>query len=353
MDAETIVTGGAGFIGSHLVELLVADGQKVRVVERPGADTTHLPRGVEVVRADIRDPEAVRRALAGGRFVYHLAANPNLWVRDRAEFDAVNFRGTVHVLDAAIAAGAERILHTSTESILTCARQRGPIAEDVRVELADAVGPYCRSKLLAENEAMARARDGHAVLVANPTMPVGPGDRGLSPPSRLIRDFCRGRIPARIDCTLNLIDVRDVAEGLVRTMHRGRPGRRYLLGGENLTLQELFGLLSEISGVPAPRWRIPYALGLAVAVAGELWADRVSGRPPRASVTGVRLTRRTMHFDPSRSLAELGLVPRPIRQSLADAVAWLGRPAIDPRGGRPSPVMPRTSHDCNSSVKRP
>jgi dihydroflavonol-4-reductase len=183
----------------------------------------------------------VRRALAGGRRVYHLAANPNLWARDRREFDAVNHRGTVHVLDAAIEAGAERILHTSTESILTCARRTGPIAEDVRVELADAVGPYCRSKLRAEDEAMARARDGHAVLVANPTMPVGPGDRGLSPPSRLIRDFCRGRIPARLDCTLNLIDVRDVALGLLRTMQRGTPGRRYLLGGENLTLSELFG----------------------------------------------------------------------------------------------------------------
>lgn len=331
MEDWTIVTGGAGFIGSHLVERLVADGQRVRVVERPGADTAHLPHEVEVVRADIRDREAVRRALAGGRLVYHLAANPNLWARDRSEFDAVNHRGTVHVLDAAIEAGAQRILHTSTESILTRARHTGPIDEDVRVELADAVGPYCRSKLRAEDEAMARARDGHAVLVANPTMPVGPGDRGLSPPSRLIRDYCRGRIPARLDCTLNLIDVRDVAEGLFRVMRGGTPGRRYLLGGENMTLQGLFVLLSELSGVPVPRRRIPYTLGLAVAVAGELWADLVTGRPPQATVTGVRLTRRTLHFDPSRSLTELGLVPRPIRQSLADAVAWLLRTAPDPK----------------------
>ena len=117
----------------------------------------------------------------------------------------------------------------------------GPIAEDVEIALADAVGPYCRSKLRAENEAMARARAGRPVVVANPTMPVGPGDRGLSPPTRLIRDFCRGKLPARMDCTLNLIDVRDVAEGLVRTMERGRPGRRYLLGGENLTLLGLLG----------------------------------------------------------------------------------------------------------------
>jgi dihydroflavonol-4-reductase len=343
MDALTIVTGGAGFIGSHLVERLVARGERVRVVERPEADTAHLPPRVEVVRADIRDAPAVAEALRGGRRVYHLAANPNLWVRDRAEFDAVNHRGTVHVLDAALANGAERVLHTSTESILTRARSDGPIAEDVAIALSDAIGPYCRSKLLAENEAMACARAGRPVVIANPTMPVGPGDRGLSPPTRLIRDFCRGRLPARMDCTLNLIDVRDVAEGLIRTMERGQPGRRYLLGGENLTLVGLLGVLSELTGVPVPRRRIPYALGLAVACGSEFWADHVTGQTPRATVTGVRLTRRTMHFDPTRSLAALGLAPRPVRESLADAVAWLRQTepiaapeeGTDPRGARP------------------
>ncbi len=337
MDAPTIVTGGAGFIGSHLVELLVGRGERVRVVERPGADASHLPAGVEVVRADIRDRDAVAKALRGGRLVYHLAANPNLWARDRREFDAVNHRGTVHVLDAALDAGAERVLHVSTESILTRARASGPIDEDVRIDMADAVGPYCRSKLRAEDAAMARARAGLPVVVANPTMPVGPGDRGLSPPSRLIRDFCLGQLPARMDCTLNLIDVRDVAEGLVRTMKAGRPGRRYLLGGENLTLLDLLGHLSALSGVRVPRWRIPYPVGLAVAFASEAWADLVTGRPPKATVTGVRLTRRTMHFDASRSLDDLGLVLRPVRQALADAVAWLrGTGQIGAQGPRPS-----------------
>jgi dihydroflavonol-4-reductase len=327
MDALTIVTGGAGFIGSHLVDRLVRRGERVRVIERPEAETAHLPAGVEVVRADIRDRDAVRSALRGGRYVYHLAANPNLWVRDRREFEAVNHRGTVHVLDAAIEAGAERILHTSTESILTCARPRSdrPIAEDVEAAESDAVGPYCLSKLRAEFAARERARAGHPVLIANPTMPVGPGDRGLSPPTRLIRDFCLGRLPARLDCTLNLIDVRDVADGLVRTLERGQPGRRYLLGGENLTLLGLLEILSEMTGVPVPRWRVPYPLALAVALASELVADHLTGRPPKATLTGVRLTRRTMHFDASRSLGALGLVPRPVRLSLADAVGWLRR----------------------------
>jgi dihydroflavonol-4-reductase len=323
MAALTIVTGGAGFIGSHLVTRLVELGETVRVLERPEASVDHLPASVEVVRADIRDRSAVERGLAGGARVYHLAANPNLWVRDRAEFDAVNHRGTVNVLDAAHALGAERVLHTSTESILTCARQRGPIGEDVEVSLEDAVGPYCRSKLKAEIEAMTRARAGRAIVIANPTMPVGPGDRGLSPPTRLIRDFCRRGLPAMMDCTLNLIDVRDVAEGLIRTMERGQPGRRYLLGGENLTLAGLLSILSDLSGAPVPRWRVPYPVGLAAAYISELLADHVTGKTPKATVTGVRLTRRTMHFDASRSLDALGLRPRPIRESLADAVAWL------------------------------
>ena len=254
-DGITIVTGGAGFIGSHLVAKLVERGERVRVLERAGVALAHLPVSVEVVEADIRDRSAVERGMIGARWVYHLAANPNLWVRDRREFERVNHQGTVHVIDAALAAGAERVLHTSTESILTCALSQGLIGEDVEIALNDAVGPYCLSKLLAENEAMARARQGKPVVVANPTMPVGPGDRGMSPPTRLIRDFCQGKLPARMDCTLNLIDVRDVADGLIQTMERGRLGRRYLLGGENLTLVGLLGILSNLTGVPVPRWR--------------------------------------------------------------------------------------------------
>jgi dihydroflavonol-4-reductase len=326
MDASlTVVTGGAGFIGSHLVERLVARGERVRVVERPGADTGHLPACVQVSRADIRERDAVRKALRGARHVYHLAANPNLWAPDPREFERINHQGTIHVLDAAIEAGAERIVHCSTESILTCARPTGPIAEDVEITEADAVGPYCLSKLRAEVAARRRAEAGHPVLIANPTMPVGPGDRGLSPPTRLIRDFMRGALPARMDCTLNLIDVRDAAEGLARVAERGRPGRRYLLGGENLTLLDLLRALSDLTGVPVPRWRVPYAVGLAVAYLGEFYSSRITKRPPKATVTGVRLTRRTMHFDATRSLAELDLTPGPVRRALADAVVWLGQ----------------------------
>jgi dihydroflavonol-4-reductase len=334
MNGLTIVTGGAGFIGSHLVQQLVDSGQEVRVIERPGAEVGHLP-AVEVYFADIRDRKTVAAAMKGARWVYHLAANPNLWVRDRGEFESVNHHGTVNVLESAIEAGAQRVLHTSTESILTRSSSTGIIDENVEISESDAVGPYCLSKLRAENAAMALARSGQPVLVANPTMPVGPGDRGLSPPTRLIRDFCRGKLPALMDCTLNMIDVREVATGLVRVLERGQPNRRYLLGGENLTLAEFLGMLSEFCGVPVPRWRVPYAAGLAVAYISEFWSDHISGRTPKATVTGVRLARRIMHFDTSRSRAELGLSPRPIRAAVGDAVDWLrqtGQVALLTRG---------------------
>jgi dihydroflavonol-4-reductase len=319
----TVVTGGAGFIGSHLVGCLVESGQAVRVIERPGAVTNHLPAAAEIVIADVRDRAGLDRATRGARRVYHLAANPNLWARDRGEFRAVNYVGTMNVLDSALQAGAERVLHTSTESILTKAHWSGAIDENVEIAEDDAVGPYCRSKLQAEQYAFALAREGRPVVVANPTMPVGPGDRGLSPPTRLILDFCLGRIPATFDCTLNLIDVRDVAQGLWRVMERGRHGTRYLLGNENVTLVGLLEHLGALVGIPVPKWRVPYPVGLAIAGISELWADFVTRRPPRATLNGVRLARRIMHFDCSRSLDELGLKPRGIAESLADAVLWL------------------------------
>jgi dihydroflavonol-4-reductase len=323
MGEVTIVTGGAGFIGSHLVGLLTASGKRVRVVERRGASVGHLAPEVEVVFADIRDRAAIGAAMRDADQVYHLAANPNLWARNRGEFEAVNHQGTVNVLDTALEARARRVLHTSTESILTKASAIGLIDENVEIALDDTVGPYCRSKWKAEQYAFALARQGRPVVVANPTMPVGPGDRGLSPPTSLIRDFCLGKLPALMDCTLNLIDVRDAAKGLELVMERGRPGRRYLLGAANLTLAGLAGILSELSGTKPPRWRVPYAVGLAVAVVSEFWADRVTGRPPKASVTGVRLARRIMHFDTARTLKEIGLEPRHIRSALQDAVSWL------------------------------
>jgi dihydroflavonol-4-reductase len=319
----TLVTGGAGFIGSHIVRRLVERGEKVRVLELPQAPISHLPLDrIDLWRGDIRDRAMVGKAVQDCRTVYHLAANPKLWTQKRGHFRQVNYLGTVNVLDAALAAGAHRVLHTSTESILTCVHQTGPIAEDQRVMLGDVIGPYCCSKYRAERYALALARSGAPVLVVNPTLPIGPGDFGQSPPTQMILDFCRGRRREYLDAELNLIDVRDVAEGMILAMERGRPGRRYLLGHENLSIRDVFARLARLTGLPEPRWRVPYRLALLAAYASEFLADVFTHRAPAATVTGVKLTRRTMHFDARRSLDQLGLQPRPIDQSLADALDW-------------------------------
>src|SRR5713101_2016801 len=320
MAAPILVTGGAGFIGSHLVRLLVNQGQKVRVLDRPGVAVSHLPLDrIDLVYADIRDRQAVGRAVSGCGEVYHLAANPNLWTYPRGHFRQVNYLGTIHVLDAALEAGAKKILHTSTESILTRARQTGAITEEQHIGMEDVIGPYCRSKFLAERYAFRLAKAGAPVVVVNPTLPIGPGDLGRSPPTQMILDFCCGRRREYLDAELNLIDVRDVAEGMIRAMEHGRPGRRYLLGHENLSIREVFALLARLTGLPEPCWRVPYAVALAAAYASEFVADVFTHRSPAATVTGVKLTRRTMHFDARRSLDELKLQPRPVAESLADA----------------------------------
>jgi dihydroflavonol-4-reductase len=292
-------------------------------LERPGAPVSHLPLDrIEIVRADIRDRDAVAMAVNGCEQVYHLAANPNLWAYPRGLFHEVNYIGTVNVLDAALAAGARRILHTSTESILTRAHQTAAICEDQQVTIHDVIGPYCRSKFRAEQHAFRLGKQGAPVVIVNPTLPVGPGDLGRSPPTQMLLDFCLGKRREYMDAELNLIDVRDVADGMIKAMARGRTGKRYLLGHENLSIREVFCRLSQLTGVPEPTRRAPYHLALAVAYVSELVADLVTHQPPAATITGVKLTQRRMHFDARRSLDELGLQPRPVKQSLSDAVAW-------------------------------
>lgn len=230
---KVLVTGGAGFIGSHLTRLHIEHGDHVRILERPSAPADHLPTDrLERMAADIRDRPAVARAVRGCEVVYHLAANPQLWTLRKGHFRQVNYLGTINVLDAAWKAGARRIVHASTESILTRSRQSAAIAEDQHVPLGEVIGPYCRSKWHAEQTAFRLARAGAPVVVANPTLPVGPGDFGLSPPTQMILDCCRGKRAVYLDAGLNLVDVRDVARGMILAAELGQPGRRYLLGAK-------------------------------------------------------------------------------------------------------------------------
>lgn len=318
-----LVTGGAGFIGSHLVASLLAEGEEVRVLERPGADVGHLPLDrIELVSADIRDEAAVAEATRDCRHVYHLAADPNLWRRDVRQFDAINYRGALNVIRAALDNGAERVLHTSTESILTSATFAGDSVEQLELKESDMLGPYCLSKFRADSAVRQMAAAGAPVILVCPTLPIGPGDRSLTPPTRMSLAFCRGELPAYLNCRLNFIDARDVAIGMMAAMRRGRPGRRYLLGVHNRELTDWLKVLGAQVNRAPPRWTVPYAVALTAAWCSEQWATLVTGKMPMATVTGVRLTRRCMFFDASPSLAELGLVPRPIEESARDAVGW-------------------------------
>jgi len=318
-----LVTGGGGFIGSHLLNILLEQGQTVRVMEKPGANIEHLPKEqIDVVFADLRDEAAIKKATKQCKQVYHLAADPNLWRKNPAEFDAINHIGTANVIKHSLDNGAERVLHCSTESILTSESFHGGAVEDLILKEKDMLGPYCLSKFKAEQVAFEYAKKSNAVIVASPTLPVGPGDRLLTPPTRMNVAFCQGKLPAILDCKINLIDVRDVADGMIAAMSSGKPGIRYLLGNENMLLSDWLRLLGGFCGQTVPRYKVPYTLAMTAAWFSEHWASYISGTMPMATLTGVRLTQRSMHFDPAKSLSTLGIRPRPVRDSAREAVNW-------------------------------
>ena len=326
-----LVTGGSGFIGRHVVAELVRRGEDVRVYDlRPLArqtmealhDRANGRSSMETVVGDILDVGSLRQAMQGCRRVFHLAADPNLWHADPHHFDRVNREGTEVVLRVAKELHVERVVHTSTEAVLMPRRAGGPVTEDVEVGLCDMLGPYCRSKFLAECSAFAFAKAGLPVVVVNPTTPVGPGDITATPPTRMFIDFLTRRMPAYLNARIDFVDVRDAALGHVLAAERGMPGRRHLLAGWPTELGDVLTRLARIAERPAPRLRLPYAVALSFAC-GEALVGRITKRPPRAPLCGVRLARRGVTFDPSWTRARLGLRPRPLDESLRDTVQWL------------------------------
>jgi dihydroflavonol-4-reductase len=318
---SNLVTGGSGFIGGHLVRLLAERGEPVRVLDlrRPSVPVA----GADYVHGSITDPAVVERATAGCRRVFHLAAHAGLWTADKRDFVAVNVAGTRNVLRAARAAGVDTVVHTATESILVdvSKRTRQTVHERTSVRLDRLAGPYCVGKALAEREALTASRDsGQRVIVCSPTVPLGPGDPWLTPPTRMLLGFLARRYPAYLPTTLNVVDVRDVALGHWLAAERGTSGARYILGGRDVPLAELLDRLERLTGVAMPKRTVPYALALAAAHAGEWLADRVTRRPPAAPVTGVRLAGADVRFDNRATRAALNWAPRPPDASLADAV---------------------------------
>ena len=319
---DVLVTGGTGFVGANLVRELLAEGRRVRVLARPGGDRRALEGcAVEIVEGDLVDEESVRAAVAGVRWVFHVAADYRLWAPDPGALFRANVDGTRHVLTAAWAAGAERIVYTSTVGALGIPKDGTPGDEDTPASLADMVGAYKASKFLAERVAEELAARGAPVVTVNPTAPVGPWDVKPTPTGRMIVDFLEGRMFASLDTGLNVVHVRDVARGHILAAARGRPGARYILGHENLTLRQIFGLLARITGRPAPRVRIPYGVAW-LAAAGMEAASRVTGRPPRVALTAVRMARKRMFFSAERAVRELGLPQTPAEDALRDAVDW-------------------------------
>ncbi|MCA8909324.1 MAG: NAD-dependent epimerase/dehydratase family protein [Rhodospirillaceae bacterium] len=314
-----LVTGAAGFIGRHVLEALAGAGRPAR-----GFDLAPLPGAAEHVVGNLLDPAAVARALAGVDAVIHIAGIGTLWQRDADAYERVNVDGTRRLAEAAKAAGVARFVHLSSAVTLVGAgSHRGAVVTEAdRPPEVALFGPYCRSKRRAE-EVLAGVGLGEPVVVL-PTAPVGPGHRAQdargTEPMAMLCDLLSGRTPAFLDCRLDLIDVRDLAQAILAAL--AAPPGRYLAAGHGVEFRALLALLAELSGRPMPRHRVPQRLALAAAVAQEAIARR-TGKPPQASVAGVRIAGKSVRFDAGRSLGCLGVVPRPLAASLGDAIQWL------------------------------
>lgn len=325
---KCLVTGASGFIGANLVQALLARGHQVRALVRPQADLRGLAAAdCERVIGDILDQSVLTAALRGCDWCFHVAASYHLWLRDYAPMYATNVTGTRQALTAAAAAGCSRIVYTSTVGCLRLpsngkgARQLAD--ESAVASEAEMSNHYKRSKWQAEQVAWELAGQGAPVVIVNPSAPVGPRDVKPTPTGRIIVDFLNRALPAYMDTGLNWVHVADVANGHILAAEKGRVGERYILGHAegNWTMQQTLAVMGKLTGLPVPRFRVPHALALGAAYAGEAVAA-VTGKPPRAPLAGVRMARYKMWFNPGKAIRELGLPQTPPRQAFAEAIEW-------------------------------
>jgi len=322
---QILVTGGSGFIGQHLVSALVEQGRQVRVLD-VRAPSSCLAQ-VEYVRGSVLDRSLVDDCVRGVDQVYHLAGLPGMWMRKKADFHAVNCSGTEIVISTARKHGIERFLHCSTESILFRCSPSNTLAEDTLLAADEMPGPYTRSKMLAEQLAVQAARSGFPVVIGTPTMPIGPHDLNLTPPTAMLRHFLTRRLQLYLDFIVNLVDVRDVAAGLILTMERGQLGHRYLLGGESIPLKKILRLMAAISGGRHVHVPIRGAVAKAAATVLELIADHVTRSPPSGTAEGVRIALRATALSNDKAQRELGYAPGPVEPALRDTITHLLRTA--------------------------
>jgi dihydroflavonol-4-reductase len=319
-----LVTGASGFLGWHVARVLVERGIRVRALVRPGSRVDVLD--VECVTGDLRDARSLERAVAGCGLLFHVAADYRLWAKDPGELYRSNVEGTRSLLQAATAGGVERVVYTSTVGCIGMP-PGGLGDEQSPVTFEDMAGDYKRSKFLAEQVAIEFANQGLPVVIVNPTAPVGDHDVKPTPTGKIILDFLKGDMPAFIDTGLNVVDVRDTALGHWQACERGRPGERYILGSENLTLAQILQELARLTGRKAPTIRLPYLVAWCAGACSTGWAG-ISGKPPRVPLEAVRMARKKMWVTHAKAARELGFDPAPAAVALSRAVAWFSRTGI-------------------------
>jgi len=331
---KTLVTGASGFVGSAVVRRLLLAGHAVRVLLRAGSDRRNvdgLP--VEIVFGDLGDRPSLERALVDCEALFHVAADYRLWVPDPQTLYHTNVDGTVQIMRAALDAGVRRIVYTSSVATLGSTRDGRPADEDTPVSAADMIGHYKRSKFLAEAQVRKMVQElGLPAVIVNPSTPIGPRDVKPTPTGRMILDAATGRMPAYVNTGLNLVHVDDVANGHLLALERGVIGERYVLGGHNMTLQEILCAVAALVGRQPPRVRVPHNLVLAIAHAAEAWARVTGAAEPRVTVDGVRLSKKYMFFSSDKARRTLGLVTRPVEEALADALGWFRQNGYLDRG---------------------
>ena len=317
----TLVTGAAGFLGSHVTRQLVARGETVRVLVRASSSNRAISDlSLEYVTGDLRDAASLDRAMAGVKRVYHVAADYRLWAKRSKDIYDSNVGGTKNLLAAAKRAGVEQLIYTSTVATIAVDRPGLP-NEFTNAKLEEMVGHYKRSKWMAEREALQAAKDGLPVIVAMPTTPVGPWDWKPTPTGKIILDFLNGKMPGYVETGLNFVGVEECAAGHLLAAEKGKVGERYLLGAENLTLKGLLDLLAQITGLRAPGMKIPHGVALGVAYLDTAFS-RLVGKEPQIPVEGVKIARHKMFVDASRARRELGFQPGPVAAALEQAVRW-------------------------------
>ncbi|MGA7257464.1 MAG: hopanoid-associated sugar epimerase [Terracidiphilus sp.] len=317
------VTGATGFVGHHVARALAAEGAQLRLLVRKSSKLKNL-EGIagDTHLGDLLEPETLRPALRGCDAVVHVAADYRLWIPDPQQMYRANVDGTRALLVLAREAKVPRFVYTSSVATMHFRTDGVVVNEDTPVSLADMVGHYKRSKFLAEQEAISAAQSGQEVMILNPTSPIGSNDSKPTPTGRIVLDFLNGKFPAYMDTGLNLVDVSEVARAHVLALTKGKPGRRYILGGENLTLKQILDKMSAITGLPSPTVKIPFAVAATYAFFEELITGKIRGKEPRATLEEVRMGRKKMYASSARAQAELGFRMLPVNPALRAAIDW-------------------------------